>query len=302
MNYGTTLQATMNDIRVLLVEAELSDARFIQEALAEIEETTHAGAWIHCRVTHLDRAGDAARLLEAERPDIVLFNPSLPDTRGIATYSILRDAAPDVPLVALIEANEAGLGRRLLREGAQDYLVKADMDCRPLAHAMLNSIERQRFSRSAQLAVAVDLETGLYNYAAFQALASRDLQLASRTAQSVTLVAAEIDNLVDLDSSCGREAAHQAIVEASNLIRASAADTALAGRIGLGRFALLAWQMTADRIAADLQNRIQSGHHDFAFVFGSATMKAAGTAAFDDLLKTAQAALDEHKQAYLNLN
>jgi PleD family two-component response regulator len=297
----TKLTATMNDIRVLLVDGELSDARFVEDALAEMEERTHGGAWIHCRVSHLERAGDAAILLEAERPDVVLFNPTLPDSRGLETYSTLRDAAPGVPLIALLEAGEEGLGRRMLRQGAQDFILKSEIDCQPLARAMLNAIERQRFYRATQLASAVDLETGFYHPGSFQNLANRDIQLARGCGRPLELVAAEIDSLLDVDAAYGREAAHDLIVEAANVIRGAAGETALIARTGLGCFAIATWQMSAERLIAAVQNQVQAGQHAFAFTFGSATMDEDADGTIDGLLRTAQAALDENKQAYLNL-
>ena len=164
----------MNDIRVLLVEAELNEAQFIQEALAEMEERTHGGAWVHCRVSHLERAEDAVVVLEREPPDVVLFNPSLPDARGLETFSTFRDAAFGVPLIALLEAGDEGLGRRMLREGAQDFILKSEIDCQPLARAILNGIERQRFQRATQRIAAVDLETGFYNPDGFRAICNYD--------------------------------------------------------------------------------------------------------------------------------
>jgi two-component system cell cycle response regulator len=287
----------MNDIRVLLIDGELSDARFVEDALAEMEERTHGGAWIHCRVSHFERAEDAAILLESERPDIVLFNPMLADSRGLETFATLRDAAPGVPLIALLDTGEEGLGRLMLRQGAQDFIVKSEIDCQPLARAMLNAIERQRFFRATQLASAVDLETGFYNPASFQVLATRDIQLARECGREVGLVTAEIDSLMDVDAAYGREAAHDLIVEAANVIREAASEMALIARTGLGSFAMLTWQAPPERLIGTLQNRTQAGHHAFAFAFGSASADGGQAATVDDLLKTAEAALYENKQA-----
>lgn len=291
----------MNEIRVLLVDSELTDARFIQEALTEIEERTHGGAWIHCRVSHLERADDAAVVLESERPDIVLFNPTLADSRGLETFSTFHDVAPGVPLIALLDAGEEGLGRRMLRQGAQDFVMKSEVDCQPLARAMLNAIERQRFYRASQLASAVDLETGFYDGDAFRALAGRDIQFARECGRPIALVLAELDDLIEVDAVCGRQATHDFVVESANLIRAAVGDAALVSRLGLARFGILTWQWTAEQLINNLQNRLQAEYSSFAFVFGSASIDTAKPA-FDDLLKTAEAALYENKQAYSHIN
>ncbi len=291
----------MNKLRVLLVESELNDARFIQEALAEIEETTHGGTWLHCDVTHLERADDAIVVIEAEPPDLVLFNPNLEDSCGLATFSALRDAGPNLPLIAMLDAGEEGLGRRMLRQGAQDFLLKIEIDCRPLARALLNAVERQRFCRGTQSASTIDLETGFYTRDGFRELANRDLRLATGCNRSLTLVLAELDNLWDVDAACGREATHDLVVEAANVIRDGAGDTAVLGRAALGRFGIADCQRTPEQTILSLQHRVQAGHHAFAFVFGY-SRAIGGSPTIDDLIDEAETVLYENKQAFPNLS
>jgi PleD family two-component response regulator len=232
---------------------------------------------------------------------MVLFNPELPDSRGIATFTALHDTAKNTPLVALLERTDEGLGRRMLRHGAQDFLIKEDVDCRPLARTMLNAIERQRFLRGTRIASAIDLETGFYHEDGFRSAAERDLQLATECDRSLALVLAELDNLRDVDAASGREAAHEMVVEAANVIRAGVRDTALVGRSSLGRFEMLSWQNNVDEIISNLQGQVQAGQHTFAFVFGYAAMRPGSGATLDDLIRDAQAVLDANKQSYPSL-
>ncbi len=292
----------MKPIHVLLIEGELSDARFVEDALAEIEETTHGGAWIPCRVDRLEQLADALLVLESEHPDIILFNPALPDSGGLATFRSLHDSAPETPLIALLDNGEEGLGRRMLRQGAQDFVLKNEIDCRPLARSMLNAIERQRYQRGTQLASATDPETGFYNADGFAAIAARDIQLARECQQRLTLVLAEVDNLPEIDQLAGREAAHELIMEAANVIRAGAGPAAIAGRLSFGRFAVLAWRDSASQLIARIQRETEAGHNSFAFVFGSAASDPATARSLEQLIEDAGAVLYENKQAYSNIS
>ncbi len=288
----------MNDIRVLLVESEPGDAGFIRDALVEIEEMTHGGSWVHCRVDHVERADEAVMMLEAEPPDVILFDPLLADSRGIATFSVLRDAAPDVPLIALLDSREEGLGRRIIRDGGQDFLIKSEIDCRPLARTLLNAIERQRYRRAVQSNSLADGETGFCNDEGFRSMASRDLELARECGRSLSLLIAEIDSLVEMDAVYGREAVHQMVVEAANVIRAAAGTTVLTGRQGVGRFVLLAWSDRVQDLMSAIQNQVQAGLHAFAFVFGHAFAEAADRLTIEELMETAESVLLENRQAY----
>lgn len=292
----------MNDIRVLLVEGEPGDAGFIREALIEMEEMTHGGAWVHCRVDHVECAGEAVILLEAEPPDVVLFNPHLADSRGLATFSTFRDSAPRIPLIALLDSGEESLGRRMLRQGAQDYVIKSEVDCRPLARTLLNAIERQRFGSAAIGALLTDEETGFYNMEGFRTAAGRDLGLARECGKPLVVLLAEIDSLVEMDAAYGREAVHQLVVEAANVVRTAVGANALLARHGVGSFAALAWADGAGRLIAAIQNQVQVGFHAFAFVFGQAFADPAETVPVDQLLETAEAGLYENRQAYPSLH
>ncbi len=288
----------MSNIRVLLVESELSDARFVEEALTEIEETTHGGAWIHCNITHLESVEDSVALLASEPPDVILFSPALQDSRGLETFAALRDASGGLPLIALIEAGEEGLARRMLREGLQDFVLKAELDCDPLARTIVNAIERQRFIRAMARAAASDPETGLANAVVFQQSAVREIALARECGRMLTLLLAELDSLDELDSACGRNTTHETIVEAANIIRAAVDETALVGRVGLGRFAILEWRDQPEALIADLQQQIQAEHQTFAFVFGYALADPESNESIAALMATAEIVLCENKQAY----
>ncbi|MBS1875718.1 MAG: diguanylate cyclase [Acidobacteria bacterium] len=288
----------MNELRVLLVESEPGDASFIREALIEVEEMTHGGAWIHCRVDHVERADEAVMVLEAGPPDVVLFNPMLPDSRGLATFTTLHDAAAEIALIALLDAGDEGLGRRMLRQGAQDYLIKNEIDCRPLARMLLNAIERQRYGRTLARSTLTDEETGFYNAEGFRTAAARDIALARQCGHPLALLLAEIDSLVEMDAAYGREAVHQLVAEAANVVRAAAGATALLARHGTGRFAVLAWADDPGSVIGAIQNQVQAGFHTFAFLFGQAFADPAESHSVESLLKTAEAALYENRQAY----
>jgi two-component system, cell cycle response regulator len=291
----------MNKIRVLLVEGDTVDARFLQEAFAEIEEATRGGAWMHCQVTHVDRVEDAALICAAEPQDIVLFNVRLPGASRMEAYQALRDAGPAVPLVALIEAGDEGLGRRMLREGAQDYLIGCEIDCDSLARTVMNAIERQRFVRAAMYRVESDFETGLPGREAFLSAAARDLLLAAECGRGISLVTAEIDNLEELNAACGRFAAHDAVLQAAIAVRNAAGEKGLAARIGPGRFAILDWHRTPDEISGALQHQIQSEHQEFAFVFGNVRIEPDWRSSIEDALRSAEEMLCENKLAYFDL-
>ena len=63
-------------------------------------------------------------------------------------------------------------------EGAQDFLIRGQVDCAPLAHALANAMEREQIACAEQTLRFVDLLTGLPNHGCFNMFAERDRKIA----------------------------------------------------------------------------------------------------------------------------
>jgi signal transduction histidine kinase len=71
----------------------------------------------------------------------------LPDAQGVAAIRRARIAAPDIPLVVLTGMDDEALAAQSLQEGAQDYLVKGQIETRGLLRALRYATERKRLER-----------------------------------------------------------------------------------------------------------------------------------------------------------
>ena len=135
-------------IRALLVEDNPGDARLIREMLRD------AGAGLaSVELTWVDRLSAGLEHLSEHTADIVLLDLSLPDSRGLETFAAVHSAAPETPIVVLSGLDDEDLAVTAVHEGAQDYLVKGQVDGGTLLRAMRYAIERQRLE-----AVRRDLE------------------------------------------------------------------------------------------------------------------------------------------------
>lgn len=84
--------------------------------------------------------------------DVVLLDLTLPDSQGLETFSRVMDAAPLIPVVVLSGLDDETVAIRAVQEGAQDYLVKGNIDARFLARAIQYAIERKRFGEALRIA------------------------------------------------------------------------------------------------------------------------------------------------------
>ena len=82
------------------------------------------------------------RLKEAEY-DLILLDLELPDCEGIETFRSVHRAAPNIPIVVLTATGKENLAQETLRGGAQDYLIKWEMDQHLLVRAIRHAIARK---------------------------------------------------------------------------------------------------------------------------------------------------------------
>lgn len=123
-------------IRILMVEDNPADARIIKEMLLEIGN-------VRSSVTHVETLAEAIQHLETKRYDIVLLDVTLPDSEWPHTMLSVIKCAPDVAVVILTGLDNEHRAIQSLKKGAQDYLVKGDINSRVLYRTMQHAIERQ---------------------------------------------------------------------------------------------------------------------------------------------------------------
>lgn len=124
-------------VNLLLVEDNPGDVRFLREILKEARD-------IEFIFHHADRLDTALELIATSSFDIVLLDLSLPDGNGLDTVIRTRRAAAHLPIVVLTGLNDQAFALSSVREGAQDYLVKGQIEIDVLVRAIRYAIERHR--------------------------------------------------------------------------------------------------------------------------------------------------------------
>lgn len=132
-------------LRILLVEDNPGDVRLLREMFS----TERPGSF---EIVNLPRLGLALNHLAKGGVDIVLLDLGLPDENGLETVRRVRKLAPDVPLVVLTGRDDDATIAEAMLEGAQDYLVKGQIENRALPRALKYAIERFRLLRRAGIA------------------------------------------------------------------------------------------------------------------------------------------------------
>jgi len=127
----------LENIEVLLIEDNPGDVRLIQDMLS-----VEVGCSFN--LTNENRLSKGIEKASLGRFDIIILDLALPDSLGLETFSCMRDSVPHIPIIVLTGLNNESLAVEALKEGAQDYLVKGQVDGALLARSMRYAIERKR--------------------------------------------------------------------------------------------------------------------------------------------------------------
>ena len=128
-------------LRILMVEDNPGDAFLIRTLLAKEPGADRA-------LELCARLAPALEIVAQGGVDLVLLDFSLPDSSGLESFRILHARHPEVPVIVLTSLDDDALAAQAVAEGAQDYLVKRDVDGRLLARAIRYAIARHRTERA----------------------------------------------------------------------------------------------------------------------------------------------------------
>jgi PAS domain S-box-containing protein/putative nucleotidyltransferase with HDIG domain len=124
-------------INVLLIEDNPADVQLITEMLTEGERGRFA---LECT----DRLSLGLERLLSNNIGIVLLDLGLPDSQGFETFAKTQAQAPEVPIVVLSDLADETMAMKTVHEGAQNYVVKGQLNSYSLAHTIRYAIERKQ--------------------------------------------------------------------------------------------------------------------------------------------------------------
>lgn len=130
--------ATEHSMQVLLIEDNPGDARLVQEMFKQF--ASHVAADIRS----VDLLQRGLQLLTEHPADVVLLDLGLPDSTGLDTFETVQQHAPNTPVIVFTGLRDDETAVRALRDGAQDYLIKGQIDADRLLRSVRYAIERKR--------------------------------------------------------------------------------------------------------------------------------------------------------------
>jgi len=129
-------------LQLLMVEDSADDAALVRQALR------HAGLTLELR--QVDSAASMAEALAQGRCDLVISDYNLPGFSGTEALRLLRERSPDTPFIVVSGCIGEEAAVALMKDGADDYVMKDDLA--RLAPAIERSLKEARTRMQRRLA------------------------------------------------------------------------------------------------------------------------------------------------------
>lgn len=248
---------------VLLIEDDPGDALLIEEMLEQQGGISH--------LVNAERLSEGMSFLQRNCCDAVLLDMNLPDSSGLPTMTRLMDVAPSTPIVILTGHSDESFAIEAVKSGAQDYLMKGDIQGKVLMRSLYYAIERKKLEIALKQTrdqlehqSRIDYLTGIYNRRMFSELLEAEMQRARRYGANLSLVMFDLDRFKRINDTYGHNTGDHVLQEVARLVSDNLRAHDIIARWGGEEFMLLIPNNDRNHATALAEKlRCLCEHHDF---------------------------------------
>jgi len=294
----------MGHLKLLLIEDDPADTELFKDILSDVRHET-------IDVTCINRLSSAFEYLEDGSIDVILTDLDLPDSHGLGTVVKINERFPEVPVIVLSGFDHEDLAIESVKSGAQDYLIKGQIDADRVMRSIRYSIERHRLIQELKSLAIKDELTGLYNRRGFLVLARKQLEMASRINTLLWLIYVDIDNMKWINDNLGHKEGDEALIDIAAILKQTFRESDIIARIGGDEFAIVAlneFGPDSRKMVARIQENIANFNANMgrAYILSVSTGLAACDSVPDcninELLSIADYFMYEEKKSKKNAN
>jgi signal transduction histidine kinase len=128
----------MENVNILIVEDDLSFASLLQERLVLLGYSSYD-------IVSIDAIADAMEVKEEFTPDVILLDLNIRDSSGIATYDRIQAIFDEATIIVLSGMDNRALSLEIVAKGAQDYLLKNEINAGVLDKTIKYGMLRRTF-------------------------------------------------------------------------------------------------------------------------------------------------------------
>ena len=215
-------------------------------------------------ITEADSATSGLFLAKQQMFDIILLDYRLPDRDGIEVLMELRHANQKHVTVVMLSRNDNdALAEMAIRQGAQDFLLKDEVNPRRLIRAIYQARQRHKLEEDLRLSheklrqlAESDPLTGLANRYEFECALQLAVSRAARDGLAIAVLLLDIDKFKQVNDTFGHDVGDELLIEVSGRLKRVVRDSDLLARLGGDEFVVLMHDLASEKQAMALANRV----------------------------------------------
>lgn len=300
--------------KILLVEDNPSDRQFLDACIQD--------AGLPVELHHAARLDEASAYFKQQHFQLVITDLNLPDAEGLETFYKVKAMAAEAAIVVMTGMDDTALATSAVLAGAQDYLVKGDLNSRKVWQSVSNALQRhdhlqriagevhdlrKRNSSLRELAY-IDPLTGLCNRRGLSKILARGLERRASALSAYALLI-DVDDFKTVNDLFGYNEGDAVLKAIGRRIKALLRASDIGARVGGDEFLLLvslagqdAAMALAERLRASISERGVAGDAGPGQVSVSIGVVPLGLRPYrvEDLLQVAHGALRMSKDGGKN--
>jgi len=219
-------------LHVLVVEDDPDDLYILKQMLQQDFRRKF-------RTVHCSTLKQALTELRCQSFDIVLLDLNLGESQGLDTLKSITEENFRTPVIVLTGASNDTLGEESIKNGAEDYLPKAEVTSSLLSRSICYSIERHALTLQLQEQATTDMLTGLPNRSALFDRLEASIESNSRKNDTLAVALLDLDGFKQVNDSLGHRAGDDILRLIAGRLRKQLRRSDFVARLGGDEFVLL---------------------------------------------------------------
>lgn len=242
--------------------------------------------------------------------DIAFLDLSLPDATGLESIRTLQQNAPELPIVILSGSRDPEITLQAVECGAQDYLVKGQIDESLIVRTVRYALDRKRMELNLAHLSQYDPLTGLANRGLFYDRLRQAMLRAERRKHTIALLFVDLDFFKAINDDHGHHIGDLLLKEVAERLQANVRKEDTVARMGGDEFTIIleeiqdrtAISIIADKLLQSLSNPFLLNGHAISITASIGIMPYYGQEVMtpEDLLKNSDTAMYKVKNSGRN--
>ncbi len=294
---------TTQPMHVVLVDDDEVDRRAIVRALKK--------APMPVDVIELSTGAPCLETIRGKELDAILLDYRLPDIDGFDLMCSLRAAMQEKPAIIMVSNDESEeVAQRCIEAGAQDFLLKDEINPRHLIRAIMHARQRHSMDKKLRHLAQYDQLTNLPNRQHFEEILREAITRAMGQKTQLAILFLDLDDFKTVNDTLGHEAGDHMLRAVSERLAKVTGDGELVSRFGGDEFIFLQERFDCKDDLSNLGRRVISAFESpfdiserrlpITVSVGIATYPTSGTTA-EGLIKSVDIATYRAKRGGRNM-